>query len=168
MQVDVFRWVAKHVHRIPAAFYDPYLFLQQAAVPDDPLVRTAQRFCGAVGDRSLSHPGGDVLAAIIIQELPLRLSVVSQLGHRHVIERDLLGLLFLFASDLAITAIPPMRRVCVVDRNSDLKAGAVSRINHSLSQHIGEDHRVPYFPVVVLFGLAFNNSTSSEISSLLR
>ena len=51
-----------------------------------------------------------------------------------------------------------MGRVRVVDRNSDLKSSAVFLIDHSLSQHIREDHRVPYFPVVILFSLAFYNT----------
>src|SRR5262249_57422905 len=133
---DVFRRVANDIQRFPATFYHPYLFLQQAAVQDDPLVRTAQRFCRAVSDRPLSHPGGDVLAAVIVQELPLRLSVISQLRHRHLLKGDLLSLLASFTSVLAIAAIPPVSSVRVIDRNSDLKSAAVFLVDHSLSQHI--------------------------------
>src|SRR5262245_3214146 len=83
---------------------------------------------------------------------------MSRLRHLHVIKGSLLALVHLFAAGLPIAAIPPMGGVRVVDRDSDLKSGAVFLIDHSLSQHIRKDHRVPYLPVVILFSLAFENT----------
>jgi hypothetical protein len=61
-----------------------------------------------------------------------------------------------------------MGRVRVVDRNSDLKSGAVFLIDHALSQHIREDHRVPDFPVVILFGLAHNTPLHDPVLESIK
>src|SRR5262249_61383435 len=79
------------------------------------------------------------------------------LRHRHVIKRDLLGLLRSFAFGFAIAAIPPVSRVRVVNRNPDLESSAIFLIDHSLSQHVRKYDGVPYFPVVIVFSLAFYN-----------